>query len=222
MKQTCQPLLFSESWLKHCRREKSLENGFRISWANNRRQLARGSQKNCCGATRQQVSRFEQNCCHRWDMDTRFWTTAEISVLSVEACKFAPPEKNVAANNRKLSSRWVWLMTRMEWWQQSASGVHCNSGILQKVSARCFASKDSPEKSAMFAAGVLIFHHNARPHTSGAVSEILEKYGLQVLPHPPYSPDMSPTDFACSQNWRNHSVGNASEAFRRCLMRWLE
>jgi transposase len=31
--------------------------------------------------------------------------------------------------------------------RQSASGVHCNSGILQKVSARSFASKDSPTKS---------------------------------------------------------------------------
>jgi histone-lysine N-methyltransferase SETMAR len=36
---------------------------------------------------------------------------------------------------------------------------------------------------------------NARPHASGAVSEILEKYGWQVLPHPLYSPDMSPPDF---------------------------
>jgi hypothetical protein len=26
----------------------------------------------------------------------------------------------------------------------------------------------------------------------------------------------------CSQNWRNHSVWNASEALRRCLMRWPE
>jgi len=26
---------------------------------------------------------------------------------------------------------------------------------------------------------------NARPHASGAVSEILGKYGWQVLPHPP-------------------------------------
>jgi len=32
---------------------------------------------------------------------------------------------------------------------------------------------------------------NARPHASGAVSEILEKYGRQVLAHPPYSPDVS-------------------------------
>jgi histone-lysine N-methyltransferase SETMAR len=38
-------------------------------------------------------------------------------------------------------------------------------------------------------------HDNARPHASGAVSEISEKYGWQVLPHPPYSPDMSPPDF---------------------------
>jgi len=35
----------------------------------------------------------------------------------------------------------------------------------------------------------------ARPLASGAVSEILEKYGWQVLPHPPYSPDMSPPAF---------------------------
>jgi histone-lysine N-methyltransferase SETMAR len=36
---------------------------------------------------------------------------------------------------------------------------------------------------------------NARPHASGAVSENLEKYGWQVLPHPLYSPDMSQPDF---------------------------
>jgi transposase len=50
----------------------------------------------------------------------------------------------------------------------------------------------------MFAAGVRILHDNARPHASGAVSEILEKYGWQVLPHSLYSPDMSPTDFDLS------------------------
>jgi len=36
---------------------------------------------------------------------------------------------------------------------------------------------------------------NARSHASGAVSEILENYEWQVLPHPPYSPDMSPPAF---------------------------
>jgi transposase len=36
---------------------------------------------------------------------------------------------------------------------------------------------------------------NARPHSYGAVSEILEKYGWQVLPYTPYSPDMNPPAF---------------------------
>jgi transposase len=36
---------------------------------------------------------------------------------------------------------------------------------------------------------------NARPNASCAVSEILEKYGWQVLPHPPYSTDISSPAF---------------------------
>ena len=36
---------------------------------------------------------------------------------------------------------------------------------------------------------------NVRPYASGAVWEILEKYGWQVLPYPLYSADMSPPAF---------------------------
>jgi histone-lysine N-methyltransferase SETMAR len=59
------------------------------------------------------------------------------------------------------------------------------------------------KKSTMFAAGVLIFHDNARPHASGAVLEILEKYGWQVLHHPPYSPGMSKLDFVLFPKLKN-------------------
>jgi len=51
------------------------------------------------------------------------------------------------------------------------------------------------KRSAMFTASVHILHDNAQPPASGAVLEILEKYGWKVLPHPPFSPDMSPPDF---------------------------
>jgi histone-lysine N-methyltransferase SETMAR len=51
----------------------------------------------------------------------------------------------------------------------------------------------------VFAAGVLILHDNARPRASGAVSEILENYGWQVLSNPPYFPDISPPDFELFQ-----------------------
>jgi len=41
---------------------------------------------------------------------------------------------------------------------------------------------------------------NAWSHESGTVSEILEKYVWQLLPHPPHSPDMSPPAFDLFQN----------------------
>jgi len=43
--------------------------------------------------------------------------------------------------------------------------------------------------------GVLILHDNARPHIGKVVRGLLDRYSWEVLPHPPYSPDMSPPDF---------------------------
>ena len=42
--------------------------------------------------------------------------------------------------------------------------------------------------------GPLILHDNARPHLGKVVTDLLSKYGWEVLPHAPYSPDMSPPD----------------------------
>ena len=42
---------------------------------------------------------------------------------------------------------------------------------------------------------VLILHDNARPHLGKDVRELLDGYSWEVLPHPPYSPGMSPPDF---------------------------
>jgi len=43
--------------------------------------------------------------------------------------------------------------------------------------------------------GVLILHDKARPNLGKDVLELLDGYSWDVLPHPLYSPDMSPSDF---------------------------
>jgi len=42
---------------------------------------------------------------------------------------------------------------------------------------------------------MLIQHDNAHPHTSLRTQEAIAKFGWTVLPHPPHSPDLSPSDF---------------------------
>ncbi len=41
----------------------------------------------------------------------------------------------------------------------------------------------------------ILLHDNARPHTSNQTKKCLSELNFEVLPHPPYSPNMAPTDF---------------------------
>ncbi|EZA60680.1 Histone-lysine N-methyltransferase SETMAR [Ooceraea biroi] len=43
--------------------------------------------------------------------------------------------------------------------------------------------------------GVLLLHDNARPHVAKKTIKKLSELNIEVLPHPPYSPDISPTDY---------------------------
>ncbi|UYV67377.1 hypothetical protein LAZ67_5000405 [Cordylochernes scorpioides] len=53
--------------------------------------------------------------------------------------------------------------------------------------------KKRPEK---WTNGDWILHHdNARPHTAHLVTSFLAKNGAEILPQPPYSPDIAPNDF---------------------------
>ena len=50
------------------------------------------------------------------------------------------------------------------------------------------SQENAQELTSLLATGPLILHDNARPH-------IADAYGWKVLPHAPYSTDMSPPDF---------------------------
>jgi len=62
--------------------------------------------------------------------------------------------------------------------------------FLQKLRRNMHANRpDLLEK------GVFILNDNARPHIGKVVRELLDRYSREVLPHPPYSPDISPPNF---------------------------
>ena len=42
---------------------------------------------------------------------------------------------------------------------------------------------------------IYLQHNNARPHTSIKTREAITSFGWTTVPHPPYSPDLAPSDY---------------------------
>ncbi|EGI64132.1 Mariner Mos1 transposase [Acromyrmex echinatior] len=42
---------------------------------------------------------------------------------------------------------------------------------------------------------IILLHDNARPHVAAPVKTYMETLNWEILPHPPYSPDIAPSDY---------------------------
>jgi histone-lysine N-methyltransferase SETMAR len=53
---------------------------------------------------------------------------------------------------------------------------------------------------------VVLHQDNARPHATAATIETIQKLNFELLPHPPYSPHLAPSDY--------HLFGSLKKALR--------
>ena len=53
----------------------------------------------------------------------------------------------------------------------------------------------------------VVLHDNARPHTARVTQEHFFELGWSILPHPPYSPDLSPSDYHLFRSLKNSLMG---------------
>lgn len=51
------------------------------------------------------------------------------------------------------------------------------------------------KRRGLLTAGVVLLHDNARPHTARRTTAVLREFGWELFDHPPYSPDLAPSDF---------------------------
>ena len=63
----------------------------------------------------------------------------------------------------------------------------------------------------------------ARPHTSLETRTALDRLGLRTLPHPPYSPDLAPSDFFLFPKLKDYLKGNryeTDEDVKNAVLSW--
>ena len=66
----------------------------------------------------------------------------------------------------------------------------------------------SSNRQGLLSKCVVLLHDNARPHTAAQTSETLRNLKFEVMVHPPYCPDLVPSDY--------HFFGPLKEALRGC------
>jgi transposase len=55
--------------------------------------------------------------------------------------------------------------------------------------------------------GIKLLHDKTPAHKSATVQEYMKESGLNVIDHPPYSPDLFPVTFFCSQDCKEILAG---------------
>ena len=54
---------------------------------------------------------------------------------------------------------------------------------------------------------MILHHDNARPHAAKVTQEKIRELNWELLPHPPYSPDIAPSDYYLFRSLE-HSIKN--------------
>jgi len=71
----------------------------------------------------------------------------------------------------------------------------------------------------------LLQHNNARLHTSAATRDAIQRLDFSVLPHPPHSPDMAPSDFHLFPKLNEYLKGqrfSCDEDVKSAVRKWFQ
>jgi len=71
---------------------------------------------------------------------------------------------------------------------------------------------------------VLLLHHNAHPHSANQTTATLRSFKWEVLQHPPYSPELAPSDFHMFGPLKHHLSGERfpdDDAVERAVRAWF-
>ena len=72
--------------------------------------------------------------------------------------------------------------------------------------------------------GIFFHHDNALAHSSNAARAVLREFRWKLLPHPPYSPDLAPSDFFLFPKMKEHLKGKRFDSLldaKAAVLDWI-
>ncbi|GBO28385.1 Histone-lysine N-methyltransferase SETMAR [Araneus ventricosus] len=88
-----------------------------------------------------------------------------------------------------------------------------------------FRRKIQNKRRGMLSSGIVLHHDNARPHTTVATKILLQRFGWEVFDHPPYNPDLAPSDFhlfAHMKRWLGGQIFTTENELQISVQNWLK
>lgn len=96
------------------------------------------------------------------------------------------------------------------------SGQTLNSDLYCEQLTRLKQAIDQKRPELANRKGVVFHQDNARPHTSLTTRQKLREFGWEVLLHPPYSPDLAPSDYHLFKHLQNFLDGTRLASKEAC------
>ena len=72
--------------------------------------------------------------------------------------------------------------------------------------------------------GVILLHDNARPHITAITQKLFQQCKWEIFDHPPYSPDLAPSDFHLFTKLKDFLAGkrfDSDEEFKQGVTTYL-
>jgi histone-lysine N-methyltransferase SETMAR len=147
---------------------------------------------------------FSVQYCHRgWELDASLRTGTDMPVTWITSPHFSQKEQTqLSAGKCMIAVFWDYRgISHLEYMAKSTT-INSKTCVNTLKRLKEWIDRVSREKKLMF-----LQHDNVRPHTSAATSAAIHSIRFEVVPHPPYSPDLAPS-------WRL-VVCSSQETFQR-------
>lgn len=97
-------------------------------------------------------------------------------------------------NNRKVMATVFWDEKGVLLVEFMQPGTKINAAVYCETLRRLRRAIQN-KRRGMLTSGIVLIHDNARPHSAAATQRLLQQFQWDIFDHPPYSPDLAPSDF---------------------------